>query len=1188
MTILSTILKYNQQGTAGVVGENPYRTKAKFSEIGGLEYTDKLNKLTKLKFTVPNNEYTRANAFIERQAYFPLITPYRGIVLDSAKDKKEIAMNSTELAFHLTRRIFRNDEDDEVNYTAEKWFNKLWKHRAKYTVRKDHIEDEIKKVPINKNLGPNESFRVHAQLNGDDFVVTSKDGITKIPHEIESYDSITGDLVLWLRLPKVSDSSNIDFYVYYDNPAATNQEDIVNVWKGLYEIDTGTDAVNFSYDMVQHLNSSSVDSTENNNDGTDTAITYVPGKIGGAAQTDALTSEIDCASGTTLDDIFGIDAGGETGWVTCWFNANSDGEGSLGRVFDKGGFGGLGWNLHVRDEADDFVRFQFIQTTTSANGVWNTTAVDIPINKDIRVDIIYSKNSVSEDPIIYVNGVPRTVANGLLTEANTPTGTLDSDAAAVFTIGNEPGGTRTFDGEIDEVRVMKIPPANTANIIKTEYNIQNQPAVCIATHSHEEYARQADLIAEDIISSANVDMPIIKQLLIPNLVMHYKFDGDVLDETGNTTATVVGGPEEYGKGHFNLTRAYNFNGGGNELNLGTPSVLDFDKDTPFTFAGWVNINSTSNNKAFFYRGDSFTSTDAGVKIRRNSSNQVQFRITDDSGGDFTVNTPGDTFKSTDGWAFIAARHDGSGDRGGMRLTFNDVTVQGVAGVIGTMTLTLDVAIGSQTDGGNPLNGLCSNFMAFDRDLTDAEIVALKDATEPLTSDNKAITRIQWQLGEGEKLEIPNLVALWTLNNDLLDSKGENNGTYIGGEPEFVDVKYSKGLRFSDANTSVEIPHTSELDRTLTQAFTWSFWVLAETLVGTEVLISKKEATGSGDNGYAMFREGTKILFRMSDGTTSHDVRGATDSFIAGKIHHIICSKGVTADRDDMDTWIDGVKVSGVTQTMSGSTANNLPVVFNKFASGGSPGDQNRLDDVRYYDRKLTDVEILTLFAATDSGIDRIRIDNVPTRTTSIGYNFKNNWEALDELSLQLGKDLWFDNKNFIVNIGTKGKQIDEKLDIFITSKPEKKTENFANIINVVGKKEEGGSKLKKVVTKETVQRYNYEKVISNNKIAIEDQLGTIADSLIKEFQILTPQIKASIPYDQFMRFDIQSGDTIKISEPDKDVNGIFRFMDIKATRESAEVSLESVDTGVIRHRSSSLSDVLGSVLKKLNEDSLSS
>jgi hypothetical protein len=105
LTTLSTILKYKLGGIAGTIGQNPYKKKAKFEDIGGFRYQDKLNQLTTLDFGVPNNEFTKSNAFLERKAYFPLLQPYSGLVWDVAEDTKEISLQTKELAVHLTRRV---------------------------------------------------------------------------------------------------------------------------------------------------------------------------------------------------------------------------------------------------------------------------------------------------------------------------------------------------------------------------------------------------------------------------------------------------------------------------------------------------------------------------------------------------------------------------------------------------------------------------------------------------------------------------------------------------------------------------------------------------------------------------------------------------------------------------------------------------------------------------------------------------------------------------------------------------------------------------------------------------------------------------------------------------------------------------------------------------------------------------
>ena len=707
--------------TAEVVGQNPFEKKARLDSIARWKYIDKLDELSEFSFTVQNDVYHKANAIIERNAFVPFLKPFRGFITDFAVDETEISLKAQEFAFHLTRGIFVNDGEKRVTYTDEDWFDPLWKHRTPIILDKKLVPDQVKGFPLLINLGANTPFKNNALSNGDDFLITEKDGITKIPHEIENYDSATGTLVLWVKVPKVSDSARIEMFIYYDNPAAGNQEDIINVWKDLYIVDGITSITTFAYDMVQHLDANSVDSTENNNDGTDTSISYaVADIIGNASNFDAVDSKIDASSGSTIDDIFD-----SNGWITSWFNANSDGEGSLGVIWQKGNT-----LLRVRDESGGNVRLELVVDFNTTDGIWQT-AVDIPINTNTRIDVEYDNSTVGNNPILTVNGVARTVGNGL-TETQTPVGTRVSDAASNFIIGNNTGQTATFDGEIDEVRTMKVPPADISDIIKAEYNNQNTPTTFVTTLTHHEYKKAANLIAQDILDSANIDQP-----------------------------------------------------------------------------------------------------------------------------------------------------------------------------------------------------------------------------------------------------------------------------------------------------------------------------------------------------------------------------------------------------------------SGVTWTLS---------------------------------------------------------TEFPTDIITVGFNLRNNYQALDEIAIILGKDLFFDNKNYVVFIETKGHTFskDEIMDIIITSKPEKATKNFANTINILGKKTDIGSQLESVVTTSTVLRNNYEVVIADSQIATTDQASKIAAIILTEMQKLTPAIKGRIPLTQFLRFNLQSGDIIMISQPEKELNGFFRVMEVAVTKLGVKIALESTETGIIRHRSRSLTDTISAILSKLTDSAIES
>lgn len=77
---------------------------------------------------------------------------------------------------------------------------------------------------VDLDLGAN------AQADGDDLVFTASDGVTRLDHHIESWNSLTGTLTAWVRLPVLSSSVDTELFLYLDNPAAGDQNDPVGVW----------------------------------------------------------------------------------------------------------------------------------------------------------------------------------------------------------------------------------------------------------------------------------------------------------------------------------------------------------------------------------------------------------------------------------------------------------------------------------------------------------------------------------------------------------------------------------------------------------------------------------------------------------------------------------------------------------------------------------------------------------------------------------------------------------------------------------------------------------------------------------------------------------------------------------------------------------------------------------------------
>ena len=70
----------------------------------------------------------------------------------------------------------------------------------------------------------------NAQADGSDIRFTAADGSTPLDHEIERFDSGSGALDAWVRLPNLASSSATTVYLYYGAPDAPDQSDVRSTW----------------------------------------------------------------------------------------------------------------------------------------------------------------------------------------------------------------------------------------------------------------------------------------------------------------------------------------------------------------------------------------------------------------------------------------------------------------------------------------------------------------------------------------------------------------------------------------------------------------------------------------------------------------------------------------------------------------------------------------------------------------------------------------------------------------------------------------------------------------------------------------------------------------------------------------------------------------------------------------------
>ena len=155
------------------------------------------------------------------------------------------------------------------------WYSGAWLYRKKITIDHNKVAGSLNGFPVLLDRTDAAVGAKAQQPSGNDILFTSWDGTTRIPHEFESYTWNSGALVVWVMVPSLSPTTDTVIYMYYDNPAAPNQQDPASVWDA-------------NYVGVWHLNDTSgttiKDSSSSANTGTTSGSPTLgtAGKIGSA------------------------------------------------------------------------------------------------------------------------------------------------------------------------------------------------------------------------------------------------------------------------------------------------------------------------------------------------------------------------------------------------------------------------------------------------------------------------------------------------------------------------------------------------------------------------------------------------------------------------------------------------------------------------------------------------------------------------------------------------------------------------------------------------------------------------------------------------------------------------------------------------------------------------------------------
>ncbi|NUQ34026.1 MAG: DUF2341 domain-containing protein [Planctomycetaceae bacterium] len=368
---------------------------------------------------------------------------------------------------------FGGDFDSLEISPAGGWYDSNWSYRKEVFVDGANITGNNSGITLLIKIDADDDLRSAAnggnvaQDDGGDILITNAAG-TQLYHEIEKYDPVTGELILWVSTQVTASTDHI-MYLYYGNDAGgLDESDANNTWN------------NANFIMVQHFEETASVANEVTDDSGEgchgTPVGYsasaggASGKIGDAIQFNGTSQHVRIDGNTAnFDNII------DELTIACWVRMLGDSSDSdhAPRLVAKG----------LPSGGTD--AFGLIMTDVSGSGELTLQLVDGG-GANATVELTYAPGASAEwldldwhyivatfdaaDSLrLYVDGAE---------VASTPStiSTINVGGAAAVTVGNGTDGVsehHRFNGRIDEMNIQEF--ERSAAWVSTTYANQNDP-----------------------------------------------------------------------------------------------------------------------------------------------------------------------------------------------------------------------------------------------------------------------------------------------------------------------------------------------------------------------------------------------------------------------------------------------------------------------------------------------------------------------------------------------------------------------------------------------------------------------------------------------------------------------------------------------------------------------------------------
>lgn len=606
--------------------------------------------------------------------------------------------------------------------------------------------------------------------------------------------------------------------------------------------------------------------------------------------------------------------------VSAWFKTSTTG-GIRGIVNKFLSSSNNGWNIFF-DNSDNLCAWYFKDASNYvyAGGGCTLNVTGLKDNQWHLVTFVVD----SSGGTLYVDGVSRATRSW--------TGTAGAvSTSQEMRIGHYPSSSDYFNGKIDEVRIYN--RALTAAEIKGLYDVGESDRVNSSVSQAQGTGRlDSDLVAywpfDDGTGSTAVD------------VSTNSFDGSASGGPTWTTGQIGGAAYFDGSARFTNSSS-------------TAVALNPIDGESFTLAGWFNRDTfTGDDTLLAKRAGQSVANEGYIVYIDGTTDKVTFEVSDDV-DEYQLESVS-TFTAT-GWHHVVVSWN---DVSGAALYINGVaeaaTVTGTFTNINDLTSATGLALGADSIAANLFNGSLDEIRIYGRALSGDEVAQLYRLNAPTGTDT-------------------GLKGYWSFNGQdvsgttAYDRSGAGNTGTLTNGPTATEGRLGQGLSFDGGDDYVNVPDSTTLSPSA--AMTVSFWTNITSSISSQCR-SFLAKNASGQRSWALTATTSGgVVFYVATNTNDTGTYGSTGGslIVQNQWAHVtaVFDGAGSGNADRAKIYVNGVQ-SNVTFTgtiPASLTDTSQAVRFGESAMSCTalPG---YLDEVRIYNRALTEAEIKSLYNAS--------------------------------------------------------------------------------------------------------------------------------------------------------------------------------------------------------------------------------